>query len=142
MKTLSSESDYQYNFWVSALVIFAVNVKNVANFYESILGLSRSAKPGDSKQDIRLCSDQDEILIHSIPTHIAKTISLTSPPVPREEMAMKPVFEVGSLSNALAQVPLLGGVVTDRTFTSDGVTRHDIIDPEGNVIQIRSRLQI
>jgi len=121
-------------------VIFAVNVKNVANFYESILGLSRSAKPGDSKQDIRLCSDQDEILIHSIPTHIAKTISLTSPPVPRDETAMKPVFEVESLPSALAQVPLLGGVVTDRTYTSDGVTRQDIIDPEGNVVQIRSHL--
>ena len=127
---------------MSALVIFAVNVKNVANFYQSILGLLPSAEPGDSKRDIRLRSEQDEILIHSIPTQIADTISLTSPPVPRDEMAMKPVFEVGSLSNALAQVPLLAGVVTDRTFTSDGVTRHDIIDPEGNVIQIRSRLQI
>ena len=53
---------------------------------------------------------------------------------------MKPVFEVESLPSALAQVPLLGGVVTDRTYTSDGVTRQDIIDPEGNVVQIRSHL--
>jgi alkyl hydroperoxide reductase subunit AhpC len=44
---------------------------------------------------------------------------------------MKPMFDVESLSIALERVTLLGGIVTERTFTLDGLTRHDIVDPEG-----------
>jgi predicted enzyme related to lactoylglutathione lyase len=123
---------------MSALVIFAVNVKAVANFYEAVVGLSPAPDPGDSKKDLRLRNETDEILIHSIPSRIAKTIALVSPPELRDECAMKPVFDVASLSNSLAQVPLHGGVLTDRAFTVDGATRHDVADPEGNIVQIRS----
>ncbi|MEI6735394.1 MAG: hypothetical protein WCL31_00500 [Actinomycetes bacterium] len=51
---------------------------------------------------------------------------------------MKPVFDVKSLPLALEQVSLRGGIVTKRTFTLDGLTRRDIVDPEGNVVQLRS----
>jgi predicted enzyme related to lactoylglutathione lyase len=51
---------------------------------------------------------------------------------------MKPVFDVKSLSKAEEQVALRGGVVTKVTFTLNGVTRRDVVDPEGNVIQLRS----
>ncbi len=123
---------------MSALVIFAVNVKAVATFYEAVFGLSPAPDPGDSKKDLRLRNETDEILIHSVPSRIAITISLMSPPQLRDECAMKPVFDVASLTNSLAQVPLNGGVITDRTFTLNGVTRHDVADPEGNIVQIRS----
>jgi predicted enzyme related to lactoylglutathione lyase len=123
---------------MNALVIFAVNVKAVARFYEAVLKYSPNPKPGDSKSDIRLGSEGEELLIHSIPARIAKTIVIDSPPEPREESAMKPVFDVDSISAALEQVSLLGGMVTERTFTLDGLTRHDIVDPEGNVVQLRS----
>jgi predicted enzyme related to lactoylglutathione lyase len=53
---------------------------------------------------------------------------------------MKPIFDVQSLTESLEQVPLKGGVVTDMTFTLDGLTRRDVLDPEGNVIQLRSSL--
>jgi predicted enzyme related to lactoylglutathione lyase len=122
---------------MGALVIFAVNVKAVANFYEAVVGLSPCPKPGDSKNDLRLGDDGVELLIHSIPPRIAKTIVIESPPVAREDTAMKPVFDVKSLSEALVQVSLRGGIVTERTFTIDGLTRHDVVDPEGNVVQLR-----
>jgi hypothetical protein len=32
----------------------------------------------------------------------------------------------------------MGGIVTGRSFTLDGLTRQDIADPEGNVVQLRS----
>jgi predicted enzyme related to lactoylglutathione lyase len=125
---------------VSAIVIFAVNVRNVADFYEAVLGLSSKPSPGDSKKDIRLGSDGQELLIHSIPPRISKGIILESPPVPREDCAIKPVFDVKSLPVALEQVSLFGGIVTKRTFATNGLTRHDIVDPEGNVVQLRSAI--
>jgi hypothetical protein len=124
---------------MSALVIFAVNVKAIADFYQSVAGFSADPRPGDSKKDIRLGKGVEELLIHSIPARIAKTIVLESPPVAREESAMKPIFDVDSLSSALEQVTPRGGLVTERTFTLDGLTRHDIVDPEGNIVQLRAR---
>ena len=125
---------------MNALVIFAVNVKAMADFYQAVLGFSRDPRPGDSKKDVRLGKDGQELLIHSIPARIAKTISLESPPVAREDSAMKPVFDVDSLASALEQVKQRGGIVTERTFTLDGLTRHDIVDPEGNIVQLRIRV--
>ena len=119
-------------------MIFAVNVKALASFYEAVLGLAASPMPGDSRKDIRLGGHNSELLIHSIPERISKTIVIESPPLAREETAMKPVFDVKSIDEALKQVPLLGGIVTERSFTLDGVTRHDVVDPEGNVVQLRS----
>jgi predicted enzyme related to lactoylglutathione lyase len=120
------------------LVIFAVNVKALASFYEAVLGVSPAPKPGDTKKDIRLGGKGIELLIHSIPPRISKTIVIKSPPAPRDIAAMKPVFDVKSLSKAEEQVTLRGGVVTKVTFTLDGLTRRDVLDPEGNVIQLRS----
>jgi hypothetical protein len=123
---------------MTSLVIFAVNVKMLANFYEKVLDITPIPRPGDSTKDIRLGKDGEELLIHSIPARIAKSIVIESPPVPREVAAMKPVFDVKSLASAVEHVSVLGGIITDRTFTLDGLTRRDIVDPEGNVVQLRS----
>ena len=123
---------------MSALVIFAVNVKAVAGFYQSVVGFSAQPKPGDSKKDIRLGKGSEELLIHSIAPRVAEAIVLESPPIAREYSALKPVFDVDLLSAALEQVKSNGGVVTDRAFTLDGLTRCDILDPEGNIVQLRS----
>jgi hypothetical protein len=123
---------------MSSLVIFALNVKTLGNFYKGVLSISPTPRPGDSKKDIRLGKNGEELLIHSIPNRIAKSIVIQSPPVPRDNMAMKPVFDVESLSIALERVTQMGGIVTEQTFTLDGLTRRDIVDPEGNVVQLRS----
>lgn len=125
---------------MTSLVIFAVNVRLLANFYEKVLEIAPTPWPGDSRKDIRLGNGGEELLIHSIPTRNAQSIYIKIPPVPRDESAIKPIFDVKSLPNSLEQVTLLGGIVTGRTFSLDGLTRHDIVDPEGNVVQLRSAL--
>jgi hypothetical protein len=121
---------------MSSLVVFAVDVRRLADFYEAILGASPTYEPSG---DIRVHSDREEVLIHSVPARVAKTIEIRTPPEPRDSSAVKPVFGVGSLEATLDQVKAKGRVVTARTFTIDGLTRHDVLDPDGNVIQIRSR---
>jgi hypothetical protein len=122
---------------MSSLVVFSINVRRLAVFYESVLG----AEPLDeSSGDIRLSNERDEVLIHSIPEKIAKDIKITSPPTPRENSALKPVFDVISLERALGSVEATGGVVTSRGFSFDGMTRRDVLDPDGNIIQLRCRV--
>jgi predicted enzyme related to lactoylglutathione lyase len=120
---------------MSALVIFSVDVRRLASFYELVLDASATT---ESSGDIRLTTGSDEVLIHSIPKKVAAGISISTPPAPRENSALKPVFEVQSLSRTLQRVEENGGVVTSFTFRLGGITRHDILDPDGNIIQLRS----
>jgi predicted enzyme related to lactoylglutathione lyase len=121
---------------MSSLVIFSINVRRLAVFYESVLG----AVPSDeSSGDIRLINERDEVLIHSIPEKIGREITITSPPAPRDNSPLKPVFDVVSLQRALGSVEATGGVVTSRGFSLDGLTRRDVLDPDGNIIQLRCR---
>ena len=125
-----------YSFRMSSLVVFSVDVRRLAVFYEAVLGTKPNHEPSG---DIRLLGDRQEVLVHSVPAKIAKTIEVRTPPEPREGSAIKPVFDVESLEAALEQVKAKGGVVTGRAFSIDGLTRHDVIDPDGNVIQLRSQ---
>jgi predicted enzyme related to lactoylglutathione lyase len=121
---------------MSSLVVFSVDIRRLAAFYEAVLRAKPNHEPSG---DIRLLGDREEVLVHSVPAKIAKTIEVRTPPEPREGSAIKPVFDVESLEAALEQVKAKGGVVTGRAFSIDGLTRHDVIDPDGNVIQLRSR---
>jgi len=121
---------------MSALVIFSVDVRRLGTFYERVLGLEPSV---EESGDIRLRGEQEELLIHSIPERVANDIALRVPPEPREECAVKPVFNVDSLEDSLDAVKVNGGGLTRRSFTLDGLTRHDVVDPDGNIIQLRSR---
>ena len=121
---------------MSALVIFSVNVRRLATFYEKVLDVRPTL---EESGDIRLRSEQEEVLIHSIPPRIAKTIEVQIPPEPRQDSAIKPAFDVDSLDASLDAVAVNGGVVTGHSFVLDGVHRHDVLDPDGNVIQLRWR---
>jgi hypothetical protein len=122
---------------MSALVVFSINVRRLAKFYEVVLSLEPLE---ETSGDIRLVNGRDEVLIHSIPTKIVRDVAVSSPPAPRDNSALKPVFDVTSLESALAGVEAMGGVDTGRGFSLGGLTRRDVVDPDGNVIQLRSRL--
>jgi predicted enzyme related to lactoylglutathione lyase len=121
---------------MSALVVFSPDVRRLAGFYERVLDAQPTTEPSG---DVRLRNDLDEVLIHSIPKQMAAQIEMRVPPAPRKNSPMKPIFEVTALAKALQLVESHGGVVTSHTFRLDGITRHDVLDPDGNVIQLRSR---
>jgi hypothetical protein len=121
---------------MSSFVVFSPDVHRLATFYEVVLG-ARPLREGSG--DIRVVSDRDEVLVHSIPLKAARDIEISTPPAPRDLAPIKPVFEVNSLAAALDGVRATGGVVTDRTFRVEGLVRHDVLDPDGNVVQLRSR---
>ncbi len=120
---------------MGSLVIFSVDVRRLADFYQAVLGLTPT---NDDSDDIRLRNDREEVLVHSVSARVAKAITIHSPPKARDSSPIKPVFDVESLHAALEAVELNGGVATGRTFSLDGLTRHDVLDPDGNVIQLRS----
>jgi predicted enzyme related to lactoylglutathione lyase len=122
---------------MASLVVFSIDVARCAAFYEKVLGLRVHSEVSG---DIRLIGGAEEVLIHSIPKEISTRIEISIPPSARDSSAIKPAFDVASLDVALDQVRAMGGVVTSRTFRLEGLTRHDVLDPEGNVIQLRCRV--
>lgn len=115
-------------------MIFSVDVPRLAAFYERVLDLRPSIEDAG---DVRLRNDREEILIHTVPKRIAEGIEIRTPPEPREKSAIKPAFTVDSIDDSLTAVAANGGVVTGRSFVIDGLSRHDVLDPDGNVIQLR-----
>jgi predicted enzyme related to lactoylglutathione lyase len=121
---------------MSSLVIFSVDVGRLAAYYEAVLGVSSSQDPWGG---FRLTGESVEILVHPVPQAIEDTIEVRTPPEPRADCAIKPVFEVDSFGPALEAVVARGGVDTGRAFSVEGFTLRDVVDPDGNVIQLRVR---
>ena len=107
----------------------------LADFYEAVLGVTPT---NDGSGDIRLRNDREEVLVHSVPAGVARP----SPSSPHQKPEIDPRSSRSSMSTrsdaALEAVERNRGVVTGRTFTVEGLTRHDVLDPDGNVIQLRS----
>jgi len=113
---------------MSSLVIFTKNVRQMTTFYENVLDLDAVV---DAEDNALLRGDGGEIFIHAAHESVGTTY------IP-EDAAFKPAFNVASLTSALIQVEDAGGDVTQRTFEFGGVHHHNVLDPDGNVIQLRS----
>ena len=117
------------------LVVFSPDVPRLAAFYGAVLDAEAVPEPSG---DIRLLRGDAEVLIHSMSKQQAQHIDGTVAPVRRDGASFKPVFDVASLAQALERVTATGGVITERTFLYEGLVRHDVVDPDGNVVQLRS----
>jgi len=119
-------------------VIFAKDVARVARFYAGMLSMTATTLEGG---DVVLESADLQLVIHTIPPRIAKTIAITTPPKPRTDTAMKPFFAVDSLADARSRAVALGGALNppQKEFETRGFRACDGHDPEGNVVQFRER---
>ena len=120
---------------MSTTVLFVDDLTRSANFYAALLGGELSDL---SATFVRVSTDANEVLLHQIP---GATPNATY--APREEVAMKPVYVVGSIDAARAAVAQLGGRVYDASSVATYGNVHycDAVDPEGNIIQLAERLR-
>ena len=120
---------------MSTTVLFVEGLTRSANFYAALLGGELSDQ---SATFVRVASDSSEVLIHKIPGTVPDETY-----APREDVAMKPVYVVGSIDAARVAVAQLGGRVYDASTvaTYGNVNYCDAVDPEGNVIQLAERLR-
>ncbi|MEI6710465.1 MAG: glyoxalase/bleomycin resistance/dioxygenase family protein [Actinomycetota bacterium] len=119
----------------SGIALFAKDPEKLASFYEAVLSGTLT------REDGVLCvrNEGTEVLILTIPAEISESITIAFPPMAREDVAIKPIFEVLQLAHSLAVARSLGGVVTNREFRFAGFDHIDLTDVEGNVIQLRAR---
>jgi predicted enzyme related to lactoylglutathione lyase len=116
-------------------VLFTVNLKSLATFYERVVGM-RVATTADDH--ISLETGSFRLTVHAIPERHAKNIKIKTPPVIREAAAVKMAFRVKDIAQARAIAAQLGGAVyaDDREWRYEGNTICDGYDPDGNVFQL------
>ncbi len=117
-------------------VIYAKDPNRVGAFYEQV---ARMRVRRTAKDHVVLESGAFQLVVVKIPPRLAPTITIESPPVRRENTAIKPVFSVEDIAHARAVAKQHGGKINDaeREWSFDGTTVCDGSDPEGNVFQLR-----
>jgi len=118
----------------AGLFIYANNAERVARFYELVAGMIRLHATDEL---IVLQSPDIQLLVHQIPPPIAADIVITTPPVKRENTALKFFFTVPNLSEARAIATHLGGDIYHENWQGPGFIVCNAIDPEGNIFQVR-----
>ena len=117
-------------------VIFAKNVTEMSQFYQSVLNLELSSS--DDSHHV-LSNNVLELVIHAIPKDIADNIQIESPPVIRSNTAMKPIYSVKSLDAVRSACVNSNGGLNPAADAFDvrGSKVLDGWDPEGNVVQFK-----
>jgi hypothetical protein len=118
------------------LVVFAKNKKRVSAFYQQSLTLE--VLESDSSHDL-LRGNGYEVVVHTIPRKYAASITIATPPEPRDETPFKPTFVVASLADVRRAVEATGGYLKPEAaawhFRGHAVL--DGWDPEGNIVQFK-----
>lgn len=91
---------------------------------------------GDAHHHV-LESPDFQIIIHAISPAVAATFTIESPPVPREETAIKLFFTVPSLAAAATTARSLGGDLFAPQWVGPGFVVRNGCDDEGNIFQLR-----
>jgi predicted enzyme related to lactoylglutathione lyase len=121
----------------AGLFLYAKDLARLAGFYESVLGMTRIHA---SDELVVLLSPDIQLVVHAIPPQIAQTITITSPPQRRANVALKFFFTVASLGAAEEAARGLGGEVDAEEWQGPGFRVRNACDPEGNVFQLRESI--
>ena len=116
-------------------VLFAKDLDRVARFYAEALQLKCTTR---DEYHWKLDCDGFEFVVHQIPRHIADGITIVSPPMRREESAIRLNFSVRDIGETRRLAKSLGGQIDDSppawANPSDAVFLG--FDPEGNVFKV------
>jgi predicted enzyme related to lactoylglutathione lyase len=86
-----------------------------------------------------LLGPNHEVVVHAISKAYADSIEIESPPIKRDDVALKPVFVVDDLELVRTAAKANGGYLKPlkQAWRIRGYIVLDGCDPEGNVIQFK-----
>ncbi|MEM9795297.1 MAG: hypothetical protein AAF919_02340 [Pseudomonadota bacterium] len=117
-------------------VLYAKSLKKLRQFYLAIGG--RQTDDSDDEYVAIATASGAELIILQVPEEIAQQIVIETPPAIRGATPLKPIIEVSSIDDALKAVAQFDGrpVPGAQRWTFRDYAVQDIVDPEGNVIQL------
>ena len=120
-------------------VVYAKDIARVSQFYSHVVGLPITLR---ETEFVVLQSLTFQLVVVAVPSEIAAQITIETPPVRREDTAVKLCFSVSSIEAAREEAAMWGGQLngSEREWEFQGSHVCDGHDPEGNVIQVRARV--
>jgi predicted enzyme related to lactoylglutathione lyase len=117
-------------------VVFSKDVRKMADFYIHLFGME-SVESGEAHEVLAVPGF--ELVIHGIPTAIAKSIEICNPPLLREDSPIKICLPVANLAEARKIAEQFGGYLgpKEKQWEARGFRACDGYDPEGNIVQAR-----
>ena len=117
-------------------LLFAKDMKKMADFYHDALGLPYLSAPTDPGW-IEFDAGGTRLALHAIPPRISRQINITTPPRAREETPIKLVFEVDDVDGMRRHLNARGATMFEARVLGGGRGQScDGLDPEGNVFQL------
>lgn len=114
--------------------VYAADLSRVATFYERVLDMRRV----QAREDIVILASPDmQLIVHAIPPEFAVDITIEAPPVRRADAAYKFFATVPRLDAAAEAAAGAGGRMFDERWQGRGFVACNVMDPEGNVFQLR-----
>jgi catechol 2,3-dioxygenase-like lactoylglutathione lyase family enzyme len=121
---------------MSKIVLWVSDMDAQAAFYSRLLGLEQVIRePGFAE----LSSEPNSVLLHELPEKYRGTVPLTAQLTAQQEVVIKPVFVVTDIAAARKSINDTFGTVQGSEKTYGVFTYLDVVDPEGNVIQLEQR---
>jgi catechol-2,3-dioxygenase len=112
-------------------MIFAKDMERMTAFYRDGLGLRVIPETRENGW-VELDAGGALLALHEIPSHIAATIEIATPPQARAETPLKLVFEAADVAAARAHLIAHGAVMFEPRASGSC----DGLDPEGNVFSV------
>ena len=126
---------------MSAIVLYAKDLERVATFYRRVVGLD-VVEAADGF--VVLSSAGSELAVVRMADAVAEAVTIADPPERRSDTPIKPVFTVPDLETARRVALACGGTPdpSESSWTWRGFRHLDVVDPEGNVLQVRQRDEV
>lgn len=118
-------------------LIYARDLGLLTHFYRTLLQMDIRSQDAAF---VVMENDDIQLLLHAIPAPYAEHVVITTPPVLREQGAIKLFFTVPSLAWAEARAADLGGGLLPQQWPGPGFVLRNAFDPEGNILQLRECL--
>lgn len=124
-------------------VIYAKDLDRLAEFYSNLEHEVVERADGDYVVMHSSQNPQSQLTIVQTPAAIAEQIDIKTPPKVRTDTPIKLTFITSSIDATLGRLEELGGISNAevKRWLFRDYTHHDIVDPEGNVVQLKQRVQ-
>jgi predicted enzyme related to lactoylglutathione lyase len=119
---------------MSKIVLWVSDLSAMASFYAALFNVDEPTI-GDGFGEVT--DGTNSVLLHALPEQYAAQVPLTGQLPVQDEAAIKPVFTVLSIDQAVARIAHTFGTASATSSTYGNFTYRDVIDPEGNVIQLQ-----
>ena len=122
---------------MTKIVLWVSDLDAQTAFYSALLGLEVGAR---SEGFVELISEVNAVLLHELPDEYRAAVPLTAQLVAQTEVSIKPVFRVADLEAARDLIQGTLATISEQAVTYGSSMYLDVVDPEGNVIQLEQIL--